>query len=372
MVVYDYDEFMLRLVFLLILTPTALGYLIKRLLRPDFPGFAPFYFVLGFLAMVAQFALICYPATWKDYPFHKVVIAVCVLYGIECLLALVLYVLRLRAGQADSGSAGAEHSLTARAKSGLAAWIRSPWFWVIIVFCGVQLARLVFGMPYEPRDSKTYNAIMNDILQTDHLFRVIPKTGRLVATPLDITLKFIMSPWYAFEAALAKAGGMHPLIIANTVMPAYVVILYYVIIYHLGMFLFKRERSGACMMTAIVAILNELTINLSVQSQILLLWPEWGKGVLSRLVLPALLLLYAFYVSDEYKTSFGGLVCAGLVCSVAGCAMSTMAAIIIPMELGLLGLIWAIRRRSWGPILMSFLVCVPVFIYNVCYFLLSR
>ena len=126
------------------------------------------------------------------------------------------------------------------------------------------------------------------------------------------------------------------------------------------------------MMTAICALLYEFTLNLSIQSQSMLLWPVWGKSVLARLVIPAVLLVYTLWASKAYRAATAGVICAGLICCIAGCALSTMASVVIPIELGLLGLIWAVRNRSFRPVIVSAVTCIPALVYLVCYYMLTN
>ena len=51
--------------------------------------------------------------------------------------------------------------------------------------------------------------------------------------------------------------------------------------------------------------------------------------------------------------------------------MSTMAVLILPIELGLLGLSWAWRQRSVRPVIFAILSALPVVIYTGVYLVLT-
>ena len=80
---------MLQLVFLLLIAPAIIGTFIKSLVKCSNSVYSAFFFSLGFLIMVAEFALMCYPAIYLDAPFHRVCQLVCSIYIIECAAILI-------------------------------------------------------------------------------------------------------------------------------------------------------------------------------------------------------------------------------------------------------------------------------------------
>ncbi|MBQ4361847.1 MAG: hypothetical protein II787_02890 [Lachnospiraceae bacterium] len=363
---------MIILFLLLIVVPALLGCLIKRIAEPRPCSFGGemsllFCFVLGFIAMLVQFALLCYPASVLDTPFHILCLIICLVYAAECVIAVVLTARRRR------GLSG----IAAR----IGPWLRSPAFWLMTAFIAFQVIRLILQEPFEPRDSKTYNAIINDIAQTDHLFRNFPLTGEPVKSLSEIKLKYIMTPWYPFMSMLAVTSGLHPLIIAQTVMPAYVLILHYIVLGSLGSFLLDRKRvSDVCLFVFICAFLREITVTTSTPSIIELVWPAWGKGALAAIIVPAVLLLFSerYMPAGAHGSAKPSAAPAGrslfvlILCAAAGCAMSTMSVMILPIELGLLGLAWAFRQRSVRPALYAACACIPALLYLAVYVVLSR
>lgn len=350
---------MIILFLLLIVVPALLGCLIKRIAEPRPCSFGGemsllFCFVLGFIAMLVQFAILCYPASVLDIPFHILCLIVCLICGIESVIALVMIV------KERPNLSG----ITAR----ISPWLRSPMFWLMIAFVAFQVIRLILKQPFEPRDSKTYNAIINDIAQTDHLFRNLPLTGEPVSSLSEIKLKYTMTPWYPFMSMLAVTSGLHPLIIAQTVMPAYVLILHYIVLGSLGSFLLGRTRvNDISLFVFICAFLREITVTTSTPSIIELVWPAWGKGALAAIIVPAVLLLFTRNYTDQKGSLF-----ILILFTAAGCAMSTMSVLILPIELGLLGLAQGYRNHSAKPVLYAACACIPAILYMIAYVILSR
>ena len=282
---------MLQLFLFLFIVPALLGRFIQSLTREEKNENFLFFFSLGFLIMVAEFALVCYPATWLDVPFHSVSLIIECLYAAESLSVLLwLYV---------------THHFNIKAlirKSSFATIVKSPAFWIMILICGFQIGRLMLIGPAEARDSKTYCALIIDILQSDHLFIINPENGIPLSSVFDMDLKYSLSAWYPFIAMLAKTSHLHPLIIHNTVLPPYLLLMHYLILYSLGYLLFEKKTINACMFTALCSFIYELTLYCHTPTMIKLVWPVWGKGVLSMTVVPALLVFYMIYISKESQT----------------------------------------------------------------------
>ena len=351
---------MLKLLFLLLITPILLGKSIKSIIKPSCFESAGIYFSLGFIVMVAEFALVCYPATYVDIPFHIVCHIIGIIYVVECLTIICWLYLTKQINPKSFFN-----------KKALTSWLRSPSFWIMVIICGFQIIRLLMSGPAEMRDSKTYSALIVDVLQSNQLFRIKPENGFPIASILDMDLKYSLSPWYPFIAMLAKFSVLHPLIITNTILPPYLLFLHYIMIYSLGILLFDRVKKIAFLFTALCAFIYEISLYCHTPTMIKLVWPVWGKGVLSMLTVPAILILYILLVSEPSKAQWKRFLPILFLIVVAGCSMSTMAALVLPLELGLLGVIWTVRNRSAGYLCGSIISSVPAVLYIAMYYYFS-
>ena len=352
---------MLGLIFLLVIAPACLGLFFKDHILSQKEGFSPFFFVMGFLTMLAQFALVCYPATYFDLPFHRVCLFVCVLYCVECLGIIIARLIK--------------NGFPFRAKFNtepVRALIRSPFFWIMVAICAFQIIRLFSLQPYQMRDSRVYNGLINDIVQTDRLYRKNRVTGQILESLTGARLKTLLSPWYPFLSMIAKVSGYHALIIINTVMPSYVLLMHYLVFYDLGYYLFDHKAGDACLFTALCAFLHEITLSFNAPTMILLMWPVWGKGILAVILIPAILVLYLLYLEQAGKGNSIFIFTALVLMVIAGCSVSTMASLTIPIEIGILGIIQVFRQHSIRPVLYSICACIPVGVYLSFYVYLSH
>lgn len=341
--------------------PFILGIFISHLAHSNQSGFSSFWFAMGFLVMVGEFAIICYPAIFLNLPFHIVCNTVLGVYLTECF-CIIVWIVKTKRYQ----------TRILFSKDYLSIWLRSPFFWIMVVICSFQILRLFIAEPFEMRDSKSYSALIIDILQSDQLFKINPENGFPLKSALDMPLKFILSPWYAFISMLAKISRVHPLIISNTFLPSYLLLLHYFILYALGFYLFKQKKASAFAFTALCALIYEVTLYCHTPTMIKLVWPVWGKGSLSMTVVPAILVLYMMYVTSTFPPKKQYLLIILLLLVIAGCSMSTMAALELPLELGILGLIWSIRQRVMRPLIYSAISCIPAVVYVVVYYCLSN
>ena len=351
---------MLQLILLLFIIPSFLGLFIQYALQINDSYPFGFFFVLGFLVMIAEFALICYPAIYFDTSFHLVCLLTSWIYGIECLLILIWLFLKTRFDIRKRFN-----------KRRLSTIIHSPFFWAMLILCGFQIIRLIIAEPYQMRDSKTYNALIVDILQSDHLFRTQEATGFPLESVLDMKLKFSLSPWYPFISMLAKLSRLHPLIISNTILPGYILLTSYIIVNTLGYCLFNKNPARACQFTSLCAFIQEITLYCHTPTTISLVWPTWGKGCLSMTVVPAILVLFIIYTTQSSQSkNFWSCAILFLVV-ITGCSMSTMAAVALPMEIGILGLIRSAKQHSPRPLVYSMISISPAMLYLIVYYYLS-
>ena len=351
---------MVPLILCLFVVPLLLGFFIKTILPNHY--FCPaFFFGLGFLVMVAEFALVCYPALYMKTSFHYVCYIASKIFVLESIAIIIWFFCTKLLKQ---------KSLFNQSK--LLKNAKSPFFWFMIILCGYQILRILLGEPSSISDSKSYNALINDILQSDHLFMVNPENGLPLESLLDMPIKFFLSTWYVCIAMLAKLSHMHPLIITNTVLPGFLLLLHYSILYSLGFILFGECNNHVFQFTFVCSFIYELTLYCHTPTLIKLVWPAWGKGVLSMTVVPAIFVLYMLYIERSGQTKGLSYTLILFLIVLAGCSMSTMAAVVLPLELGILGLVWSMRNRSFQPLICSVISMIPAVLYVFIYYYLSR
>ena len=123
------------------------------------------------------------------------------------------------------------------------AFMKSNKFTCIITFLliGYQLLRCFILQTDGYRDSKTYIALINDMVETNRFFLLDDVYGYFGMSLEEVSPKYIFSGWYTFEAFLSYVSGIHPLIIVNTILPPVILLFSYLSYWILSELLFGKN-----------------------------------------------------------------------------------------------------------------------------------
>ncbi len=206
---------------------------------------------------------------------------------------------------------------------------------VIIVF---QLFMVFLCARDAYDDTGVYTAIMTKALSFDH-----PSWGEAI--------KHDLAPWILYMTCISYISGQHPMFINGTLIPAICLVLFYLMVYLLGRFIFADKIKGVYLFcfvwTVSVSVIgyatygNEYSLTHSV---------AWGKTVMGGVAVPIIVLLYNLAICraiemDQYDVSVGFL----LFLFGAGCAwLSIMAILILALGLFSMTITALIRtKRIW-------------------------
>lgn len=268
---------------------------------------------------------------------------------------------------------------------------------ITVAMCIFQVLRVVIAQPAEYRDDRSYIALIGDILYTDRIYGSQIDTGRLIDGPWEMQTKWLLSPWYHFIAFITGMSGLHPTIVYKTIMPVFVMLLFYISLYELGRALGLRDK-GLWIYMLISVVSYEALSGFYDPATGFLVWPMWGKNPAALVVIPLIYVVYTRlmrrYVPDSKVTekvsgeenvvdlngrSIASDLVMFLVFGIAGCGMTATCMMVIPIELAVLGIIYAVsvirndnKKRSWTPICISFIGIIPAVIEFVLYTGLSQ
>lgn len=126
-------------------------------------------------------------------------------------------------------------------------------------------------------------------LYTNTISQYNPYTGKI----LDyLNPEYLLETYQNHSAVMCQLLHLHPMIETLTVMASAVIILYQLIMYEIGRFLFHGNRARATLMLAFLCLLNCFSFNLFTAAEFLIIRPSEGKTILAVLIIPAL--LYCF------------------------------------------------------------------------------
>lgn len=217
---------------------------------------------------------------------------------------------------------------------------------------------------YYNSDDAFFVASASTSLATDTIFAYSPYTGTLYE---KLPSRYVLSPFYAFTAAVSKMTDIHPAIIAHTVFMILFLLLSYAVYALLGRILFSgcMERLGYFLI--LVSALHIFSAYSERTNGLFLLIRLWqGKAILAGILLPMILYMAMrifFDLPDGGRTECKKEKAADcvllffLMC--ACCMVSSMGVILGAVMLGICGILSAWRHRRIRPLVHTALCCLP-------------
>lgn len=228
----------------------------------------------GFVTMLAVFQIVAVPIIlFETWGFPRIVTIYSVLLAVLSALGLIFGFPVLRGMAAD-----VRVLLTRRKKPS----VETALYWVLAV--GLILFQMYMAYTHEFFDGDDAYYVAQSVIaeQTDVLYRILPYTG--LSTSLDIRHALASLP--IWEAYLARVTGIHPTIIAHSVLPLVLIPLTYLVYYRIGMRLFKgtfRKTAIFLILVSLLQIFGNTSIYTNATFFLMRTWQ--GKSVLCNLVL---------------------------------------------------------------------------------------
>lgn len=193
-------------------------------------------------------------------------------------------------------------------------------------------------------------------LATDTIFAYSPYTGTLYD---KLPSRYVLSPFYAFTAAVSKMTDIHPAVIAHMVFMILFLLISYAAYALLGRILFSCNMEKLGYFLILVSALHIFSAYSERTSGLFLLIRLWqGKAVLAGILLPMILYMAIriFFDESEKKTADFVLLFF-LMC--ACCMVSSMGVILGAIMLGICGMLSAWRQKRIRPLVHTAVCCLP-------------
>lgn len=226
---------------------------------------------------------------------------------------------------------------------------------LVIAICGTHM----------DADDAYYIGTANTSIATDTLFVVQPDTGMPYET---VPLRYAFSALMIFWAYLSKLTGIHPLIIAHSIIPVLFILISYLLWWEMGNSLYDTTDKK-WIFFLFVNLLN-IFGNTSVYTQSsFLLFRIWqGKAMLPNIILPAFLVTFlSIYQHSQEKKNW--LIIITIV--IAGCCCSSMAVPLGIMVVVSGCLILAIKLKDWKTLIYGAMCCIPCLLIGLAYLVLQ-
>ena len=305
-------------------------------------------YICGWFISFAVFEVVAVPFILLEQSFTLVVVVytflICVLLGIS--LWRGRNVLGEFAGQIK----------------GIKNWTLSCKIGWIVVFLliAVQMFVAVFWEYYDGDDAYYIaTAVVTDTFDTMYLRDNY--TGYLY--PLDG--RHALSPTPVYQAWLSRLSGIHPAVIAHSVLSAVWLLLMYCVYGQIARRLFpKKEEYRPLFMIFMTIWYAFRNISLYTAETFAMTRTWQGKGLMAGIVLPALFLCFLYLADEHPQRGIWMLFCAVIISAVFATSVAFM---LIPTLVGVAALLLAWRKHSIRILLQMGACCIPCFIFAVCY-----
>lgn len=339
------------LLFLTLVLPFLLGMIpvtyMNRLQRT--PAMA---YVCGWFVSFSVFELVSVPFILLQRSFTEVVVVYSLVIAILSLLSLwkagkvmkdfTRYIMGIR-----------ELHILARLCWGL-----------VILLIGAQMAAAVF-LEYYDGDDAYYvaAAVATDLF--DSMYLRDNYTGYLY----QLDIRHALSPVPVYQAWLSRVSGIHPAMIAHSVLAPIWLLLMYSVYQQIANRLFPKKREYRPLFMVFLAmwfVFGNISIYTAETFAMTRTWQ--GKGLMAGIVIPALFLCL-LYLCDRKRTK--GMWCLFVMVIITSVFATSISFMLVPTVVGVAALLIALREKRFKVFVQICMCCLPCIVLGICYLIVK-
>ena len=344
----------------LCIVPFCMGALLLSFLKREEDGVAQC-MVTGYFIMFAVCQILVVPLILTEVPFHVFSQTLAVIYLI--LAAAGLARTRKWIWKMLTGSFRdlLHHSWTVYAAA--AAVLVQAYYYVQYMVTNL--------------DDAYYVAVATTAIQTDTMYRYSPYTGRAVT---GFNLRYCLSPFSMFQAALSRWIGVHPSTLDHTILAPALVIVAYLVYYCMGKLLFagedhiQQKKDSTEKLTGLfILFLSMIHVTsyycIRNQGSVLLVRIWQGKATLASVLIP--FLFYHCYRMAKRPEEKGNLLIL-LITMFSCCLVSSMGIALPVVMLGIFALLFGLLQKNGRYFINMIIGCIPCALYGILYIVLRN
>ena len=304
------------------------------------------YYVTGWLGILALFDLIAVPMVFLRVKFHLLVISWTSLVIVIPFILLFL-----------------NRNILKEAKITFST-PRFSWIFVIAILLILYQIFMITYFQHVDDDDAFYIGTAVTTWHTDTMYQYSPYSGVAYdAYPA----RYVLSPLPLFHATIARLSGLHPAVIARTILPFFLILLCYGSYYLVGEKLFKRNKNAISIFLILISLLNICGNTSEYTISSFLLFRIWqGKALLINALLP-----YSLYImlNINRNTPFSEWIYI-LIANLAACLISSMGIFLFPVFIGIQALFLSISVKKPSILYKTCISCLPSIIFGCIYLFL--
>lgn len=241
-------------------------------------------------------------------------------------------------------------------------------YWIVAAGLVLFQIYMAYTRAFFDGDDAYYVAQSVIAQQSDVLYRMLPYTG--LSTSLDI--RHALAPLPIWEAYVARMTGIHPAIIAHSVLPLVLIPATYLLYFRIGAKLFRGDGKKTALFLILVSLLQIFGNTSIYTNATFFLMRTWqGKSLLCNLVLLSeVWILLNLWEERQDGGGKGGqagwwlVLCAG---HTTAALCTTMGAFLAGLLVAVTGLVWAVRERRPALLFPLAACCIPCMVYLVLF-----
>lgn len=243
-------------------------------------------FIWGHLTLIALFQIVCLICV----PLRTTFTLMTNIYIVLVAMVLVVSVLWIKRslGKCDKTILacikGFVKDIPTVIKSFIKATPIRAYVFYIGILCIILCYVLFMNISGSTGDDDSYLSIALCALKNNSIFYVNPIYGNTVTD--DLTFKYTVASWSQYIAFLGRISGIHPTIIAHTLLPVLLVILAFGVYMLIARKLFdtKKEQYSFLIMLLFITIMGGYSWYTLTFRLLVCLWQ--GKGVMAAIIIP--------------------------------------------------------------------------------------
>lgn len=302
--------------------------------------------VAGILIFWAVFQLVSVPCIFGKISFTQFSYIVGIITIVLCTLSLILNRKRILLSIKEE------------------IWYAkgSPLILVAALLILVLQVYMYVQYTHEDADDAFYVATAVTADKTDTMYQINAYTGEFYKS---FPMRYVLSPFPIFVAFMGRIFQIHPTIMAHTVLPVFLMIIGFCVLYLLGTILFPDDRKKAGYFIVFCQIVQIFSgFNVYQQGMFFLVRIWQGKAVLAGILLPFCFYMGKRLLAQEVKKADWFLIS---VLMLSCCMVSSMGIMLGAVCMGILGILAAIYKKSIKILLLSGVCCIPNVIYALIY-----
>jgi hypothetical protein len=308
-------------------------------------------YVCGWFVSFFVFELVAMPFILLEKSFTLL----SVVYSVIILLLAVVSLFAVR---------GVWRDYVGNAKKALGAcrYVKAGWVFALLIIA----FQVFYAIRYEYYDGDdAYYVATAVITRTfDSMYLRDAYTGALYS--LDVRHAF--SPTPVYQAWLSALSGIHPAIIAHSVLGPVWLVFMYCIYAQIGNRLLEKNKNYRPFFMVLISIWFMFGNVSLYTSETFAMTRTWqGKGMMAGMILPGLVLCLLYLVQDYVDKGIWILYICVCLSSVFATSVAFM---LIPTVVGLASIVIGVKKKSAGFILRMFACCTPCMLLAVCYILM--